>query len=274
MSANAEIIAELRRVLNERDEAREQLDLTKRELGRWVDRETKAVHERDSYQRQLDAIGDAIVTSITKRIEPRISRHPVTVVMSAGSLIAKIGEAIGCEFEDGDDLLEAVKELVRECDEARAACPDCAMWAERSARWHDDMQRAERERDEARAEVDHWKGAAKEHAEMQDEARAELATLANALDDIRHQRDRYHVELKQGRQEVERLRVELIRAGSRECDIAACNCGTWHHQNPRAAFRRGAEAMREACAQWIPYILHADCNPEEKMRAVPIPEEP
>ena len=47
MSANAEIIAELRRVLNERDEAREQLDLTKRELGRWVDRETRAVRERD-----------------------------------------------------------------------------------------------------------------------------------------------------------------------------------------------------------------------------------
>ena len=47
MSANAEIIAELRRVLNERDQAREQLDLTKRELGRWVDRETKAVRERD-----------------------------------------------------------------------------------------------------------------------------------------------------------------------------------------------------------------------------------
>lgn len=47
MSANAEIIAELRRVLNERDEAREALDLTKRELGRWVDRETKTARERD-----------------------------------------------------------------------------------------------------------------------------------------------------------------------------------------------------------------------------------
>ena len=27
------------------------------------------------------------------------------------------------------------------------------MWAERSARWHDDMQRAERERDEAQTDV-------------------------------------------------------------------------------------------------------------------------
>ena len=54
MSANAEIIAELRRVLNERDEAREQLDLTKRELGRWVDRETKAVRERDEARADAD----------------------------------------------------------------------------------------------------------------------------------------------------------------------------------------------------------------------------
>jgi hypothetical protein len=54
MSANAEIIAELRRVLNERDEARKQLDLTKRELGRWVDRETKAVRERDEARAERD----------------------------------------------------------------------------------------------------------------------------------------------------------------------------------------------------------------------------
>lgn len=56
MSANAEIIAELRRVLNERDEAREQLDLTKRELGRWVDRETKAVRERDEWRDKFLAL--------------------------------------------------------------------------------------------------------------------------------------------------------------------------------------------------------------------------
>ena len=59
MSANAEIIAELRRVLNERDEAREQLDLTKRELGRWVDRETKAARERDEARALVDQLGNA-----------------------------------------------------------------------------------------------------------------------------------------------------------------------------------------------------------------------
>ena len=56
MSANAEIIAELRRVLNERDEAREQLDLTKRELGRWVDRETKAARERDEARAEVERL--------------------------------------------------------------------------------------------------------------------------------------------------------------------------------------------------------------------------
>ena len=49
-----------------------------------------------------------------------------------------------------EPLLEELETVKRERGEARASCPDCAMWAERSARWHDDMQRAERERDEAR----------------------------------------------------------------------------------------------------------------------------
>lgn len=56
MGANQEIIAELRRVLNERDEAREQLYLTKAELGRWVDRETKAARERDEARAELRAL--------------------------------------------------------------------------------------------------------------------------------------------------------------------------------------------------------------------------
>ena len=56
MGANQEIIAELRRVLNERDEAREQLYLTKAELGRWVDREAKAVRERDEARAEVERL--------------------------------------------------------------------------------------------------------------------------------------------------------------------------------------------------------------------------
>ena len=82
MSANAEIIAELRRVLNERDEAREQLDLTKRELGRWVDRETKAVRERDearaddanAYRRGAEAMREACANAMHPIMRSMISR--------------------------------------------------------------------------------------------------------------------------------------------------------------------------------------------------------
>lgn len=119
MNANAEIIAELRRVLNERDEAREQLDLTKRELGRWVDREAKALRARDELMEQRARMAEQIAT---------LDRN------------AEMFFAEACEAR-------------RKLAEKHSECPDCAMWAERSARWHDDMQRAERERDEALASV-------------------------------------------------------------------------------------------------------------------------
>lgn len=143
MNANAEIIAELRRVLNERDEAREQLDLTKRELGRWVDREAKAV----------------------------------------------------------------------------------------------------RERDEARADADRWKRSCNVFRER-DWPKAFQATVTSLEREVS---DAY--------EQLAKLR-KLSKPWGGD------------------AYRRGAEAMREACAQWIPYIIHTDCNPEEKMRALPIPEEP
>jgi hypothetical protein len=84
------------------------------------------------------------IDALAKRIEPRMSRHPVTVVQHAGSVIARVGEAIDCQFEDGDDLVEAAKELVRERDEAKARVIDAALI-------HAELVR---ERDEARAEVE------------------------------------------------------------------------------------------------------------------------
>ena len=84
----------------------------------------KAERERDSFKRQLAMLQDAILLALVQRIEPRMSRHPVTVVQHAGSVIARIGEAIDCQFEDGDDLVAAVGELVRERDEARSTIDD------------------------------------------------------------------------------------------------------------------------------------------------------
>jgi chromosome segregation ATPase len=147
MSANAEIIAELRRVLHERDEARER----NTDLRTILEQVTR---ERDSYQRQLDAIGDAIVPALVQRIEPRLSRHPVTVIMAAGSLIAKIGEAIGCKFEDGDDLLEAVKELVRECNQARTLVDQLGTTRDKAEAELRDLQRST---SEALAQAVEWK---------------------------------------------------------------------------------------------------------------------
>ena len=95
MGANQEIIAELRRVLNERDEAREQLYLTKAELGRWVDRETKAVRERDEWRDKFFALNQ-----------------------TAGELC----NACGWAFKIPGESCRC--EVVKERDEARASAAD------------------------------------------------------------------------------------------------------------------------------------------------------
>lgn len=124
-------------------------------------------------------------------------------------------------------VLNERDEARRERDEARASCPDCAMWAERSARWHDDMQRAERERDEARAE---------------------LSKLRKDYDSV-------------------------LEANVGLLDGAP-------YVDARAAFRRGAEAMRKRCEELVKHNSHEDGigmgsqRIESAIRAVPIPEEP
>lgn len=78
--------------------------------------------------------------------------NAVTEVMD--ELRKALAELEDCRARNAD-LRTMLEQVTRERDEARTSCSDCAMWAERSTRWHDDMQRAERERerDEARAEV-------------------------------------------------------------------------------------------------------------------------
>ena len=120
----------------------------------------QAERERDSFKRQLAMLQDAILLALVQRIEPRMSRHPVTVVQHAGSVIARIGEAIDCQFEDGDDLVAAVKELVRERDEALAKIAGLPAWQKGCEQALADLADAEEaiarlytERDEARTEL-------------------------------------------------------------------------------------------------------------------------
>lgn len=164
------------------------------------------LQERDSYQRQLDAIGDAIVPALVHRIEPRLSRHPVTVIMAAGALIANIGEAIDCKFADGDDLLEAVKKLVRERDDARAEAASSLAMARIADEKHG------------------WKCA-----------------------------------------EIDMLRgVGCMEDGDGPCGVCR-----------KCAYRRGVEAMREACAREASVCAnHRGEELADILGALPIPEEP
>lgn len=120
MSANAEIIAELRRVLNERDQAREQLDLTKRELGRWVDREAKAVRERDEARAKCDSLSKQVST---------LSRNCTT------------------HYDHGLQLRRWLDETIDQRDEARAEVGRLREMAH-------DFEAMREDRDEARAERD------------------------------------------------------------------------------------------------------------------------
>lgn len=160
--------------------------------------------------------------------------------------------------EEAREELEAVK---RE----RTSCPDCAMWAERSARWHDDMQRAERERDEARAEVERQR-------ELKDYLRTWLSS--EELEGLRVKAAEHPLlweEIHHLKAEVERLRemahdfeamredrdearAELSKLREDYDSVVEANVGLLDgapYVTARAAFRRGAEAMREACARWM-----------------------
>lgn len=261
MSANAEIIAELRRVLNERDEAREQLDLTKRELGRWVDRETKAVRERDQARDKYEALAVLVDGYRRERDEAREERD---LARERFENAVQSATRYAVERDEWRDKFLALNQTAGEL------CNACG-WAFKIP---GESCRCEvvKERDEARAEVERQR-------ELKDYLRTWLSS--EELEGLRVKAAEHPLlweEIHHWKAEVERLRVELIRAGSRECDIAACNCGTWHHQSPRAAYRRGAEAMREACAQWFrehdeSFELTVDaCH--DVIADMPIPEEP
>ena len=169
---------------------------------------------------------------------------------------------------DRDHVEESLVRLEAQRDEARsarAACPDCAMWAERSARWHDDMQRAERERDEARADAERY-----------------LADLRRCASEP-YERTR---ELEALQAEVERLRTEVassLAMASAEADVLrgfGCMedgdgpCGVCRECFYRHGYRRGAEAMREACARWMSEREGiSQWVYDDMLSALPIPEE-
>lgn len=108
-----------------------------------------------------------------------------------------------------------------------------------------------------------------------DEARAEVGRLMHQLADATNESTHFQVMCKRETEEVERLTSELQR--ERKCltetrrELAS---------QYGMGFRRGAEAMREACADCVKHLSHEDGlgmgsqRLEGAIRALPIPEEP
>jgi len=165
---------------------------------------------------------------------------------------------------------EALAALVegyrRERDEARAIVGSCWLTYSEGER---DKARAwahqcERERDAARAEVSMLE-------DRLSESRAEVERLADERDELLVRVAEQDAELRATREvhngaraEVERLKLSA-RLWADDIDAVS------------NAYRRGAEAMREACANAMHPIMRSMISRTEAaqtIRALPIPEEP
>ena len=179
----------------------------------------------------------------------------------------------------GRDAQSAMLELARQLEEARAevaalttALDERDLEAERGLEQYDKLA----------SEVKTWQSAydrANDHAWEQhskiDRLHEQVRTLNGNIETFQKETWRYKHERDEARAEVERLRRELERAGSRECDAPACNCGAWHHrEHPRVVFCRGAEAMREACIAWARAPENDWEHLAHELENMPIPEEP
>jgi chromosome segregation ATPase len=185
----------------------------------------------------------------------------------------------------GRTAQSAMLELARQLDEARA---EVKTWQSAYDRandhaWeqHSKIDRLTRERDEAKDKLEHYLRPASATESVRSAAKrrmvldgADAQALENAITLTERERD-------EARAEVERLtdeRDELLKAYAKAYD-------EWDHSKySRAevavAYRRGAEAMREACADCVKHLSHEDGlgmgsqRLEGAIRALPIPEEP
>jgi chromosome segregation ATPase len=126
------------------------------------------------------------------------------------------------------------------------------------------LEVAIRERDEARAEVGMLE-------DRLSESRAEVDRLTDERDELLVRVEDQGAELRATREAYNEARAELTREriGIRPIDEVRSD-----------AYRRGAEAMREACADCVKHLSHEDGlgmgsqRLEGAIRALPIPEEP
>jgi chromosome segregation ATPase len=149
-----------------------------------------------------------------------------------------------------DEITEERDKALADLDEAQARVIDAALI-------HAELVR---ERDEARSEVERW--------------RTSYDAASGHAVDVRAMLDQVRKELYEARSEVERLTDErdelLVRVADQDAELRATR-EAYIDAKWTNAYRRGAEAMREACAR----VADAHCVPgtRDVIRALPIPED-
>jgi hypothetical protein len=122
---------------------------------------------------------------------------------------------------------------------------------------------------EARAEVERLR-------ELLDENAYERGLLARRMTEAQIRRDELGAEVERLTAEVEMLRGVGCCESDKLDEPPSGPCGVCR----KCAYRRGAEAMREACANCVKHLSHEDGlgmgsqRLEGSIRALPIPEEP
>ena len=221
MTANQEIIAELRRVLKERDEAQ----------ARVIDAaliHAELVRERDEAQAKI-----AGLPAWQKGCEQALAD------------LADAEEAIARLYAERDEALAEVKTWKHDWYVAKADLGTAMRLADVALRdVAEKYERALRERDEARAEVERLRA----------EAASSLAMARIAGD--KHDQKCAEVDVLRG--------VGCEEDGDGSCGVCR-----------KCAYRRGAEAMREACAREASVCAnHRGEELDAILSALPIPEEP
>lgn len=332
MTANQEIIAELRRVLGERDEARQEREklldrvaflesYSETLQGYQTDlaRMLKAVcAERDRLREQLAAKHSECpdCESYSERAgrfaaqADKLQRERDETRAELGALRRAVQNALPLDMTGWGTLLESIPKMgVRlakaeaERDEARReadrlrhgntvegdfVCPN-ELAAKAATMARDSIEKMIRF--ELRAQQEEGaQEACRRVVKDRDEARAELHASNEQMDSIAKALQLEHddgiedavtdmvAEMDHARDRIEELRAEVERL---RADMATGNesFAAGYKDGARDAYRRGAEAMREACAVCVAHLSHEDGlgmgsqRIEGALRALPIPED-
>ena len=177
-----------------------------------------------------------------------------------------------------EPLLEELETVKRERDEARAdLARSVTAWESAGMQGrtaHDAMLALAKERDEARADAERYLADLRRCASEPYERTRELEALQAEVGRLREMAHDFEA-MRQDRDEA---RAELSKLREDYDSVLEANVGLLDgapYVDARAAFRRGAEAMREACARWMSEREGiAQWVYDDALSALPIPEEP